>query len=112
VADEEMEVSRFQALLQDRRKIASGLFLVALLIVAIYGLFPKTGGAAKARRKLAAATWYWLVIAVGFNVLAFLAYVMLFRGVLGGTRDDEVHRRLDVRASYPITMAGRAGPRV
>jgi uncharacterized protein (TIRG00374 family) len=33
---------------------------------------------------------------------------MLFRGVLGGRDDDEVRRRLDVRASYEITMAGFA----
>jgi uncharacterized protein (TIRG00374 family) len=112
VADEEMEVSRFQALLQDRRKIVSGLLLVALLIVAIYVLFPKIVGADKALSRLDDATWYWIVIAVGFNVLAFLAYVMLFRGVLGGTRDDEVHRRLDVRASYLITMAGLAATRI
>jgi uncharacterized protein (TIRG00374 family) len=45
-------------------------------------------------------------------VLAFAAYVALFRGVLGGTRDDDVHRRLDVRASYQITMAGLAATRI
>ena len=36
----------------------------------------------------------------------------LFRGVLAGTQDDEVHRRLDLRASYQITMAGLAATRV
>ena len=43
---------------------------------------------------------------------AFVAYVALFRGVLGGTRDDEVHRRLDLKASYQITMAGLAATRI
>jgi putative heme transporter len=52
------------------------------------------------------------VIAIGFNVAAFGAYVALFRGVLGGTRDDDVHRRLDLRASYLITMAGLAATRI
>jgi uncharacterized protein (TIRG00374 family) len=112
VAEEEMEVSRFQALLQDRRKLGSGLLLVLLLIVAIYVLFPKIVGADEALNKLDDATWYWLVVAVGFNVLAFGSYVMLFRGVLGGTREDSVHRRLDVRASYLITMAGLAATRI
>ena len=42
---EELEVSRFHALLQDRRKIASGIALVVLLVVAIYVLFPKVVGA-------------------------------------------------------------------
>ena len=109
---EEMEVNRFQALLQDRRKIASGLALVVLLIVAIYVLFPKIVGADEAVNNLDDAVWYWIIVAIGFNVMAFGAYVALFRGVLGGTRDDDVHRRLDLRASYQITMAGLAATRI
>jgi len=111
-ADDEMEVSRFQALLQDRRKLASGMLLVLLLVVAIYVLFPKIVGADEAVSNLDEATWYWVLIAIGFNVAAFGAYVALFHGVLGGTRDDEVHRRLDLRASYQITMAGLAATRI
>ena len=111
-AADELEVSRFQALLQDRRKIVSGILLVLLLVVAIYVLFPKIVGADEAVNKLDEATWYWILIAIGFNVVAFAAYVALFRGVLGGTRDDEVHRRLDLRASYQITMAGLAATRI
>ena len=109
---DELEVSRFQALLQDRRKITSGVLLVLLLVVAIYVLFPKIVGADEAVSNLDEAEWYWILIAVGFNVLAFGAYVALFRGILGGTRDDEVHRRLDLRASYQITMAGLAATRI
>jgi hypothetical protein len=45
---DELEVSRFQALLQDRRKIVSGILLVLLLVVAIYVLFPKIVGADEA----------------------------------------------------------------
>jgi putative heme transporter len=112
VSEEEMEVSRFQALLQDRRKLLSGMLLVLLLVVAIYVLFPKIVGADEAVNKLDEATWYWILIAIGFNVAAFVAYVALFHGVLGGTRDDEVHRRLDFRASYQITMAGLAATRI
>jgi uncharacterized protein (TIRG00374 family) len=111
-AADELEVSRFQALLQDKRKIASGIALVVLLIVAIYVLFPKIVGADEAVNNLDDAIWYWVVVAIGFNVVAFGAYVALFRGVLGGTRDDEVHRRLDLRASYQITMAGLAATRI
>ena len=111
-AEEELEVSRIQALLQDRRKLVSGLVVVVLLVVAIYVLFPKIVGADEAVNKLDEAKWYWVLIAIGFNVAAFAAYVALFRGVLGGTRDDEVHRRLDLRASYQITMAGLAATRI
>jgi putative heme transporter len=109
---EELEVSRFGALLQDRRKIVSGLALVVVLIVAIYVLFPKIVGADEAVNNLDDAVWYWVIVAIGFNVVAFGAYVALFRGVLGGTRDDDVHRRLDLRASYQITMAGLAATRI
>jgi uncharacterized protein (TIRG00374 family) len=109
---EEMEVGRFQALLQDRRRILSGLLLVVLLIVAIYILFPKIVGADDAVDRIDNAVWYWVVIAIGFNVAAFAAYVALFRGVLGGVQDDEVHRRLDMRASYQITLAGLAATRI
>ena len=112
VEADELEVSRFQALLQDRRKIVSGILLVLLLVVAIYVLFPKIVGADEAVSNLDEAKWYWIVVAIGFNVLAFAAYVALFRGILGGTRDDEVHRRLDLRASYQITMAGLAATRI
>jgi uncharacterized protein (TIRG00374 family) len=112
MAEEELEVSRFQSLLQDRRKLVSGLFLVLLVVVAIYVLFPKIVGADEAVNKLDDARWYWVLTAIGFNVLAFGAYVALFRGVLGGTRDDEVHRRLDLRTSYQITMAGLAATRI
>jgi uncharacterized protein (TIRG00374 family) len=106
------QVSAFGALLQDRRKIFSGVLLFLLLVVAIYVVFPKLVGLDEAVRKLDDAVWYWVVVAVAFNVAAFGAYVALFRGVLAGTRDDEVHRRLDMRASYLITMAGLAATRI
>jgi uncharacterized protein (TIRG00374 family) len=110
--DEDQDVGSLQSLLQDRRRIVTGIVLIVLIVVAIYVLFPKIVGADEAVQNLGDATWYWIVIAVGFNVLAFVAYVALFRGVLGGTRDDEVHRRLDTRVSYQITMAGLAATRI
>ena len=110
--DELQQVGAFQALLQDRRKLFSAMALFVLIIVAIYVVFPKLVGLDDALRKLDEATWYWIVLAIGFNVAAFGAYVALFRGVLGGTRDDDVHRRLDLRASYLITMAGLAATRI
>jgi putative heme transporter len=106
------QVGAFQALLQDRRKLLGGMALFVLILVAIYVVIPKLVGLDDALRKLDEATWYWIVIAIGFNVAAFVAYVALFRGVLGGTRDDDVHRRLDLRASYLITMAGLAATRI
>jgi uncharacterized membrane protein YbhN (UPF0104 family) len=110
--DENEQVGAFQALLQDRRRLLTGLLLFVLLVVAIYVVFPKLVGLDEAVHKLDDGVWYWVVVAIGFNVAAFAAYVALFRGVLSGTYDDDVHRRLDVRASYQITMAGLAATRI
>nr|MBA3299811.1 flippase-like domain-containing protein [Thermoleophilaceae bacterium] len=87
-------------------------FVFVLAVAAIYFVFPKLVGLEDAVARLDNATWYWLVIAVGFMVGAFAAYVALFRGILGGRADDEVHRRLGVKASYEITMAGLAATRL
>jgi uncharacterized protein (TIRG00374 family) len=111
--EEDLEgVGAFQALLADRRKLVSGMLLFLLLVVGIYVVFPKLVGLDDAVKKLGNADPVWLVIAVGFNVAAFGAYVALFRGVLAGTRDDELRRRLNFRASYQITMAGLAATRI
>jgi len=111
--DEDSEqVGAFGALLQDRRRLFGGALLFLLVIVGIYIVFPKLVGLDDAVKKLDNATWYWVVVAIGFNVAAFAAYVALFRGILAGPRDDAVRRRLDIRASYQITMAGLAATRI
>jgi uncharacterized protein (TIRG00374 family) len=111
-SEDDESVGALQALLADRRKVFGGFALVVLVLVGIYVVFPKLVGLDDAVRKLDNAVWYWIVIAIGFNVVAFGAYVALFRGILGGTRDDLVHRRLDLKASYQITMAGLAATRL
>jgi uncharacterized protein (TIRG00374 family) len=110
--DDDESVGAFQALLADRRKLLGGVAVVLLIVIGIYVVFPKLVGLDDAVRKLDDAVWYWIVIAVGINVLAFVAYVALFRGVVRGTREDPVQRRLDFKASYQITMAGLAATRI
>jgi putative heme transporter len=111
-SEESEQVGAFQALLQDRRRLLVGAAGVAVLVVAIYIVFPKLVGLDDAVEKLDDAVWYWIVVAIAANVAAFGAYTMLFRGILGGIRADNVQRRLDVRASYQITMAGLAATRL
>ena len=106
------QVGALQSLLSDRRKLVSLGLLFVLLVGAVYVLAPKLLGLDEALSRFDDATWYWVVIAIVLNFGAFGAYVALFRGVLGGTRDDSVQRRLDVRASYEITMAGLAATRI
>lgn len=106
IAEEELE-QRGAALLGDRRRIAGLVLAVVLLVVAIYVVLPKVVGLHNAVGRIGHATWYWLIVAVAFNALSFLAYTALFRSVIGGRdEDDAVSRRLDMRASYQITMAG------
>lgn len=97
---------RGAALLRDRRRIAGLVLAVVLLVVAIYVILPKVVGLNDVVGRLSDATWYWVVVAAAFNALSFGAYTVLFRAVLGGRDDDLVRRRLDLRTSYQITMAG------
>jgi uncharacterized protein (TIRG00374 family) len=106
--EEQLEVGRFGALLGDRRRLALAALGFVVLLVAIYVLVPKVVGLQDTLDKLGSATWYWVLIAVAFNVASFVAYCVMFRAVLGGPRTDEIRRRLDVRASYQVAMASFA----
>jgi putative heme transporter len=91
----------------NKRRLATLVLAVALMIVAIYFIFPKVVGVTNAFDRLDDATWYWVVGAMGFNAASFVAYTALFQGVLSGRdENDEVHRRIDLAAAFQITMAG------
>ena len=108
-AVEDLQVS---GMLSNRRQLIGIALVFVLAVAAIYFVFPMVLGLDDALERFGEATWYWIVIAVVFNVGAFAAYVALFRGILGGRTHDELHRRLDVKASYQITMAGLAATRL
>jgi uncharacterized protein (TIRG00374 family) len=110
--EEDARVAGLGALLTDRRKLATFVGIILVAIAAIYILLPKIVGFDDALEEMNEAEWYWIVIAVLFNVAAFGAYVMLFWGVLGGRAGEVIRRRLDVRTSYQITMAGLAATRI
>ena len=111
-SEDEEEDLRVSSLLSNRRQMATMGLVFVLAVAAIYFVFPMVVGLEDALDRLGEATWYWIVVAVTFNVGAFAAYVALFRGILGGHSHDELHRRLDVKASYEITMAGLAATRL
>ncbi len=100
------------AVLQNRRRLVVGVVGMALAVVAIYILLPQIIGLDEALARLGSAAPLWLAVAVLFMVASFAAYVALFRGVLGGTRAGAVRRRLDLKASYEISVAGFAATRV
>jgi len=110
--EEDARVEEGANLLRDRRRLAYFGVILVLGIVAIYVVFPKIAGFEDSLEKMDDATWYWIVVAIGFNVVAFGAYVALFKGILSGSVGEKVHERLDFRASYQITMAGLAATRI
>jgi len=109
---EDLRVSGLGALLQDRRRVTTAVLVFVAGVVGVYLVLPKVVGIDEGLDRLSQATWYWIAIAVAFNFAAFAAYVALFRGILGGSGVDEARRRLDMRASYQITMAGLAATRI
>ncbi len=110
--DEAEHDLRVSSLLSDRRRLVVAVLVVILFIAAIYLVIPQLVGLDEGLQRLDEATWYWIVIAVAFNVGAFASYVALFRGVLGGHGSDPVRARIDAGASYQITMASLAATRI
>ncbi len=110
-ADQEEDL-RVSGLLADKRRLFSIGLVFLLAIVGIYFIVPKLLGLDEAIDRIDEAEWYWVVVAVLFNVAAFAAYVALFRGILGGRDSSDVRERLDAKASYQITMAGLAATRI
>jgi uncharacterized protein (TIRG00374 family) len=108
-AQEHMDEGTFGRLASPRAL----LFLVLGIVVAIVGLYvllPKIVGVSDAFGEIGDATWYWIVVACGFVVVGFGAYATVFRAVVGGGPESGIPKgRLNLRASYEITMAGFAG---
>ena len=68
-----------------RKRIAIYLGVVVALVVGLYVALPAAvSGVSDTRDKVGDANGWWLAVALGFNVLSFVAYIALFRGVVGG----------------------------
>jgi putative heme transporter len=89
------------------KRLIQTLVAAILLIVAIYVLLPKIAGLEDVFGEIQEGDPIWIAVALAFNVLAFAAYVALFRGVVG---EKVIH--LEWRESYQITMAGLAATRL
>lgn len=85
------------------RRVVQTLVVVIALLVVIYFLVPKLVGLSNALGKLDDADPLWIGIAVGFNVVAYITYIALFKAVVGG---DAL--RLTWMETYEINMAGVA----
>jgi uncharacterized protein (TIRG00374 family) len=108
-AQEHMDEGTFGRLASPRALLF--VFLgIAAAIVGLYVLLPKLVGVSDAFNKIGDAKWYWIVVCFGFMFVAFGAYCAVFKAVVGGGPDSGIPKgRLNLRASYEITMAGFAG---
>ena len=77
--------------------------LIVILVVGIYFLLPKLAGFGDAISTLGTANPFWVGVAVVCGVLSFVAYIALFRSVVGG-HDFPI----TIREAYEINMAGFA----
>ena len=85
------------------RRLINTVLIILVLLVGIYFLFPKLVGLGDAMSRLGEADPVWIAIAIGFNVLAYVTYIALFKAVVGGEA-----LRLTWGETYEINMAGVA----
>jgi uncharacterized protein (TIRG00374 family) len=104
----QMEAEGFGRMLSPRTVVFIVLGIVAG-IIGLYVLLPKLVGVEDALERIGHATWYWVAIAPFFTALAFLAYAMVFRAVVGGGDNPAMRERLNLRASLEIVLSGFAG---
>jgi uncharacterized protein (TIRG00374 family) len=99
---------RGSEMLRNRRRIVFLFVAVALMIVAIYVVFPKVVGLEGTFDKFGEAKWYWILIAFCMPLLYYTSYSVLVRSVFGKRGPDELRQRIDMRASTQITFAALA----
>jgi uncharacterized protein (TIRG00374 family) len=108
-AQEHMDEGTFGRLASPRA-IVFIVLGIAVAILGLYVLLPKIVGVGDAFGEIGDAKWYWIVVCFGFVFVAFGAYAAVFKAVVGGGPDSGIPKgRLNLRASYEITMAGFAG---
>jgi uncharacterized protein (TIRG00374 family) len=103
----EMAAEAEPSFFADPKRLVQTAVAVVLLVVAIYVLLPKIIGLEDALAKLGEGNPLWIGLGVIFCIVAFGAYVALFRGVVG---EQVIHLRWN--ESYQITMAGLAATRL
>jgi uncharacterized protein (TIRG00374 family) len=96
-----------ESFFSDRRRLAETALIVFLLLAAIYVFLPKLVGLEDALAKLDEGDPLWLAIAFVFSLFTYVAYIALFRGVVG---ESVIH--LHWKESYEITMASLAASRI
>ncbi len=68
----------------DRQRLAIYALTVLVIIGALYFVLPKITETGNALEKIEEADPVWIAVALGFNLLSFVAYIALFAGIVGG----------------------------
>jgi len=100
--DEEMPKLRVT-----RRTLLLGVVFVILALAFLYFVLPQLVGLDETWEQIDDGHPWWLALAFAFTVGSFGGYVVLFQSVF-----VRAGSRVDLRASYQITMAGLAATRV
>jgi uncharacterized membrane protein YbhN (UPF0104 family) len=103
VEEDTAESNRAELPLFTPRRIVQTAAVVLVLLGGIYFLFPKLVGLGDALSRLDEADPVWVGVAIAFCVASFVAYIALFKAVVGG---DAL--RLTWVETYEINMAGVA----
>ena len=103
-ADQDEEMPRLA--ITRKRAVVFAVFVLSA-VGFLYFALPKFAGLSKTWDQLGRGDPVWLVVALGFELLSFVGYVVLFRVVF--VRGDS---RVGWRESYQITMSGLAATRL
>jgi uncharacterized protein (TIRG00374 family) len=90
-----------------RRMLVLGFVFVVATLAFLYFVLPQIAGLEDTWNRIERGDPWWLAIALVFTVLSFGGYVVLFEYVYVAAGS-----RIDLRASYQITMASLAATRV
>ncbi len=103
VADEE-EMPRLRV---TRRMLFLGVFFILASLAFLYFGLPQIAGLEDTWNRIEQGNPWWLALAFGFTLASFAGYIVLFQYVY-----VRAGSRIDLRASYLITMASLAATRL
>ena len=99
---------RGSELLRSRRRVLGLFAAVALMIVAVYVVFPQVVGIEGTFERIQDAKLGWVLVAFCMPALYYTSYAVLVRSVFGKRGPDPIRERIDLRASGLITLAALA----
>jgi uncharacterized protein (TIRG00374 family) len=91
----------------DLRKVLVPVLAAAALVGGVVLLLPALADLPEALSKVAEGSRGWLAAALAFEVVSFFGHILLFRAI-----SVDAGSRIDMRASYEITLAGHAATRL